>query len=135
MKRYFFLVTLVFLLFGCKEYEVIYVNSEPNENDLAIIKATIGNDKNLLTFVDVYNNDSVSVASDNKIIFKDLISNDDVSGSARGVVFDRNTDLLKIEINNKKKIEIENIPEYRFIYLYKEKDSYTVKYQKKAIVF
>ncbi|WP_271784917.1 hypothetical protein [Aquimarina algiphila] len=135
MKKSVFLITLILLVTNCKSQEVIYSDDLPNESDLAIIGIELGKDMNLITFVDDFKNDSISVANDDKLIFKGEISTDPTLGASKGFKFSRKTKYLKIKINNYKEIKIENDNNYRFIYINKEKNKCIIKYAKKPIKF
>ncbi|AXP80520.1 hypothetical protein CJ739_1431 [Mariniflexile rhizosphaerae] len=59
MKKNVCLFVGLLFVVGCKSQEVKYSEDVPNESDLAIIDIHLGKDKNLLTFVDNFKEDSV----------------------------------------------------------------------------
>ena len=65
--KYYFLILSILLFSNCKSQEVTFSNEEPSKNDLITIATTIGKEKNLITFTEHFNNDIISVSTDNKI--------------------------------------------------------------------
>ncbi|WP_298318023.1 hypothetical protein [uncultured Aquimarina sp.] len=131
-----YIVSLIILCWysGCIAQEVSYKNEEPTKNDLAIIDATIGRDKNLITFTEKFDNDQIEVFVDQRSIYNGSISTEPSTGSARGVEIDRNSDSILILINNEK-IQLKNSTDYQFIYITKQNEKYIAEYQKKPILF
>ncbi len=133
MKKLYLLLIIVFLS-ACKNYEVVYSDKVPNERDLNIISFTIGENKNLLTFVKDFFEDEVLVLSDNLLLFNEVITTDENLDAARGIEFPKDAKEIQIKINNKT-IILENLNDYRFIYVYKNGKKYSIQYMKKPILF
>ncbi len=136
MKLSICLSVIISLLFNCKNYEIEYNNDLPNESEKAVIDIHLGNSKNLLTFLNNFENDSVSVYSDSISIFKGTLTTDANLGAARGMEILRTVKYLNIKINNELEIKIENKYNYRFIYIFrkeKEKKKYKILYTNKFI--
>ena len=133
MKNIIFVIFIA-IVSNCNSQEIKFLDEEPSQNDVLIIDQTIGNEKNLVTFTENYDDDFVSVNINSKRIFSDSISTDANFGAARGIEVDRNCNSIIIGVN-KKKLIIKNYPEYRFIYIKKDEDEYYIDYRKKPIKF
>jgi hypothetical protein len=126
---FFFVLTFSF----CHAQEIIFSDTEPNQDDLILISELMGKSKNLIGFTSYFDNDLVSILVHNKSIYKNRISTDGLLGSAGGILFDRSCDSISVILNGEE-FQLRNNPNYRFLYFYKNNNKYTIEYRKAPII-
>ena len=131
INKIYYIICFLSLTSCCKIHFLYQEKSLSNENE-GITKALYDNydlrkdEKSLIVFESNFNN-IVKVINGNEIIFNRSIKTKQTLGFAAPCVIDNSNDIL-IFIDDDKKIMLksENINKYKFIYINKQRNKYSI---------
>jgi len=135
--KIYLLICFLFLT-SCSNIHFLYENESLSNKIEGISKVLYDkydlykDEKSLIVFESNFNN-VVKIINDNKIIFNRNIKTKPTLGFAAPCIINNFSD-VSIFIDNKKKITLkpENISNYKFIYINKHRNSYSILFTNKA---
>lgn len=124
------LLLLILFLMNCSNIQSIYDNDlESDKKSILVInKLQLAYNQSIIYFTEAFDN-NIQIEVNQKIIYNRKIETIEQLGYAGSCIIENDKEVI-IRIDHKKQIKLnpEELPKYKFIYIEKERRNYKVEY-------